>query len=57
MEKAASKLAEEGFDAVTIPYDVTKEAQVADTVNVIQKQYYSLGYFGEQCRYSARRSD
>lgn len=42
MEKAASKLAEEGFDAAAIPYDVTKEAQVADTVNVIQKQYGRL---------------
>lgn len=41
-EKAASKLAEEGFDAAAIPYDVTKEAQVADTVNVIQKQYGRL---------------
>ncbi|MDI6686530.1 SDR family NAD(P)-dependent oxidoreductase, partial [Bacillus subtilis] len=38
-EKAASKLAEEGLDAAGNPYDVTKEAQVADTVNVIQKQY------------------
>ncbi len=41
-EQVASKLAEEGFDAAAIPYDVTKEAQVADTVNVIQKRFGRL---------------
>ncbi|AFI30545.1 3-hydroxybutyrate dehydrogenase [Bacillus stercoris] len=41
-EKAASKLAEEGFDAAAIPCDVTKEAQVADMVDAIQKRYGRL---------------
>ncbi len=53
-EQAASKLEEEGFDAAAIPYDVTKEAQVGECH---PKTIRPLGYFGEQCRYSARRSD